>query len=130
MVLEEKEAEIITQYLIGVKPDSFSKKLYNQAVLTLEVHLDQKDRRIWDRALIHPMLLPYVDAGLALINPGHPIRQKIHIMFAILETRPAYSNFFIYKKGGSWIINAGWFGIRALFRAIIGFFIIKLRILR
>ena len=129
MVIQEKEAEIITQYIIGIKPSHLSKELYKKAVKIIKIHTSGRDQRIWDYALEHPLLLPYVDAGLALIEPASPIRQKIYIMFAILETEPSYSNFFIYKKSTFWIISASWFGLRALFRAIAGFFIIKLLIL-
>ena len=128
MVSQEKEAAIIAQYLIG-KPDFLNKKLYSQAVKTFKINMGKRDWKIWNYVLNYPWLLPYVDAGLAFIEPENPIRQKIHIIFAILETEPSYSNFYIYKKDYFWIIKSGWFSLRALFRAITGFFIVNILIL-
>ncbi len=126
MDFQEKKAEIITKYLIGRAPTRMNKDLFNQALKKLNVTAGRNDRQIWDLVLNHPFLLPYIDAGFALIEPKNTIRQKLYIMFAVLETDPLYSDLFIYKKRGFWIVSVFWFGLRALFRAIAGFFIVAL----
>ncbi|MEK7598928.1 MAG: hypothetical protein AAB474_00545 [Patescibacteria group bacterium] len=130
MITPEKEAEIIARYLIGAKLSRANQNLFDQAIKTHNIKMNQKDQRIWNLVLNHPALLPYIDAGFALIQPTNSIRKKIYIMFAVLETEPSYSEFFLYnKKRIPWVINAGWLGLRALFRAIVGFFILKSLIL-
>ena len=119
------EEEIIAKYLIGIIPDERDKMLYQQALGVLKPSIISKQQYLWNIALAHPRFLPCLDAGLAILEPQNPIRLKIYIMLAVLETNPNYFRFFINEKRPASILNFIYAGSSALIRITIGFCIVK-----
>jgi hypothetical protein len=73
-------------------------------------------------ALKMPMLLGLLDAGAALLGPGHPLRRKLVVMTALLECTPAGSAHFMPVGGGAraWLRLVGYSllaGVKAVFGA-------------
>lgn len=122
---KKEEAELIADYLLGVMPNANSRRLYLMAVDKLGANLNEKETRIWNISIQHPSLLPYIDAGLALTDKLNPIRKRIYIMFAILETEKELSDKFLYKREPFWLIRCVFYVNRAIFRSVVGFLLLR-----
>jgi len=120
-----KEAQVFTKYLIGKEADSLSVDLYVKANNKLNIPLTEKESKRLDFIVRNPSLIGTVDGALALRNPESGIRKKIYIMFAILESNPAYADYFLPKEHkGSYFISIIGTGIRAAWNALTGFILL------
>ena len=121
--MTSQEARTITRYLLNTDPGEKEIRLYAQALGSLNI---TSNDRLPNLALRYPLLLPYLDAGLAIMEPEHPLRQRIYIMLAILETNPSHAHFFIYKQNKWWLLSLSMAGLKAVTRSAVGFCIVKL----
>jgi hypothetical protein len=127
MGTKNSEARVIANYLLGITPSTPSEQLYEEGLRELDIRIDPNNARQWNICLRHPILLPFVDAGLAMIDPHNPIRRRINLMFAILETDPGLADkFLINTNKVSWYFQYAYYGSRAVFRSIVGLIIVKL----
>jgi hypothetical protein len=123
--MKKNEVAIFCHYLIGKEPNIQTRELYLRAETILEEEVSQNQSKLIDAILRSPWKLPYYDAALALINPHHLLRIKLHRMFAILETQPDFAALFLGKSFGIWhFIKIILVGIRAVFRTFIGLIIL------
>jgi len=118
------EVDIITEYLLNKHiSDRHVYDLYD----TILASSPGKDERIVRVAFSHPRLLPFLDAALVFVRPHSELRRRIHIVFSILETSPAYSNEFISEKvtffGFLALIGVG---LRGIYRLLIGLIIVRI----
>jgi hypothetical protein len=50
-----------------------------------------RDRKLWNHARRGTPWLELVDAGLALVDAHSPVRQRVYLMLAVLETTPEHA---------------------------------------
>ncbi len=91
----QREAEVFGKYILGTKINTVAIDRYALGMQKIGI---SKEDRITKKAIKYPFLLPYFDAGLALLNKKHLLQKKLLVMFSILETMPDYHSFFIAKK--------------------------------
>jgi hypothetical protein len=126
MGAKNSEAEIIARYLLGITPSLITKELYGKGLRTLNLSIDPVNRRIWEICMRYPLTLPYIDSALAVRDPNNPIRKRINLMFAILETDPLLAEKFLKNHNRiSWYLQCFFYGTRAIVRSVIGFILIK-----
>lgn len=125
--LVHKEAEVFCRYISGKKATDQSITLYSIAITKRPLLFDAKDERILRFILSKPFFIGFVDGAMAFFKKESAVRKRIFIMLAILETLPEYSNAYLSQKHSLWylFVVAGR-GFRAVYRLIIGFFILKL----
>ncbi len=94
----QREAPILSTYLLGRTCDAATSILYEQALGARGVVMTEAQAKLWARVLRQPRLLPFVDAGLALLDRYNPLRQRIFIMSAVLEVRPEFAGEFLPRR--------------------------------
>lgn len=115
------EALVFARYLAGSVPDERTVTLYMKAMKLRQVHLSARDDRIIRFVLRHRWALGFVDSALALNEPRSALRQKLLVMTAILETRPALADLFLPRERSVlYWFAAGWIGFRAVMKMIAG----------
>lgn len=124
----QSEALVFGRYLLnGIEPVDSAVVLYVQAMERLAIVPSSDEQRLLDRLLLHPMLLPLVDAGLALANPRSVIRRKLFVLSAILETQPAHTAVYLpYEHSPVQHLKAIFSAVFAGLRAAFGFILVKL----
>jgi len=122
-----QEAELFGKYLLGKPPDDFATGQYVQAMEKLNIASRGKDEKLLRFALKYPGATGLVDAGTALFMRHSALRRKLVVMFAILESTPAYSDLFLPRKTSLiYPLYIFWSGCRAVLKALFGGLIIKL----
>ena len=92
----EREARILARYLIGEEPGPGEAGRYGLALDAVALpHERERDRRLWALAMSSTTALGLVDAGLALVDPYSPVRQRVCLMLAVLEASPAHTRHFL-----------------------------------
>src|SRR5581483_4402613 len=94
----EQEATFLALYLTQKAPTPQVVALYQQARQTIPVDFTPKQQKLWNFCTKNNWALKFVDAALALGDNYHPVRKRIFIMLAILETQPAYNDCFLPQK--------------------------------
>lgn len=123
----QREAEIIGNYLIGKPIGQELINRYCDALETLDTKMEEKESRLWQKCLRNPLLISYIDSGMAIHNSFSKIRYRIYIMFCILETSPGHAAYFLPKKRPVWYIPVLLFDMAiAAFQGMTGYLIIKL----
>lgn len=123
---QKEDAELVAHYLLGLPPGATSKQLYQKEISKPSYQFTTHEERIWNVAMKHSWLLPYIDAGLAITNKFSPLRRRIYAMFAILETETALAERFIYREKPFWLLYSAFYVIRAIFRAVVGSLLIRI----
>jgi hypothetical protein len=123
----ELEARIFGKYLIGKEISETVIPLYKKAHVKSHFKFYDDDSRILKFLLKYPSLAGIIDGGLALHNRDSVIRKKIFYMLAILETVPEYSEHFLSPKlSVRSTLEFLLFGIRGVYRMILGYFLVKI----
>ena len=91
----EAEALVLCRYLTGESPGTSIIERYSAAVSTAATPLTIQQQKTWNRCMQHPRLLPYVDAAWAWKDPMHPLRHRIYIMLATLESHRSFQRYFL-----------------------------------
>ena len=114
------EAAIFSRYLVGYSPTTSHADLYTR------VAPRPTDTGTYAAALRHPALLPYLDAYDAFFRPSSQLRQRLYLMFSILEASPDHTELFLPRQRSPWYVFAliG-HGVRGAYRLSIGFLIVK-----
>jgi hypothetical protein len=117
----EKEAVLLTRYLAKKSPSPEVIKLYEQALQAIPFQFNEKEMRTWNYCMQHPWALGFIDAGLAFGQTYNPVRKRIYIMLAILETQSAYNDSFLPKER-SFMYNISIFFclVKASFKLVVG----------
>lgn len=117
---KKEDIDRIAKYLLDATPSPTSRELYQRAVAEYCHPLQPREARLWNIAMNHPILLPYIDAGLGLTNKLGAVRERIYVAFAILETETALAEKFIYSPKAFWLFRSAFYVLRGIVRAIIG----------
>lgn len=116
-----QEARIYCRYLLRVEMDDASCALYLRALERVPVECDRRDASICRAAVRYPFLLGPLDAALALRRPTAPLRRKLTLMAAILETQPAYARrFLLQERAPCPVAYLAATAVRAVARACLG----------
>jgi hypothetical protein len=91
------EAQVLTRYLVGARADEEAMRHYAAACLFRAGDLGSTTG-LWRLLMRRPFLLPAADAALALQQPYHPVRKRILVMIAVLESLPQYEPYFLERK--------------------------------
>lgn len=123
----EREARIITNYLIGKPCTEELVKRYVDANIKQGIQLSSEEQELWRKALRGINWMTCIDSGLALVRPKSQIRRKIFVMLAILEASVDYCDDFMPKTRSKFqaLLLLAVQGVKAVFFAIIGIFLIK-----
>ena len=89
---------IISRYLIRKEPPVETCNLYLRAIESGDYQLPAHHQRLWNRCMRQPWLLGFVDAHLGKYTSGHPIRQRILLVLALLESAPEHATYFLPRK--------------------------------
>jgi NADH dehydrogenase len=89
-----EEARLLAQYLLGVDPEPGLIARYQDACTRLFGDIADGELRFVRR---HAWALPALDAATGLLRPTSPLRQRILVMAAILETTPRHSPYFLHE---------------------------------
>ena len=104
------------RYLVNQPAIPEAIQLYTAALTHHAIDLTNRQKKIWQFCLRNTWALPPVDAALAFDEKYSPVRKKIYIMLAILETQPAYNDHFLPRKRAAFfsilifcrLLMAGW----------------------
>lgn len=89
------EADRLSRYLIGRSCPEEIENRYRDAVHKLNATLNPVEQKIWNRMMASGIYLKLVDSGLAVASPQSPLRKRIFIMLALLETNTNFTEFFL-----------------------------------
>lgn len=92
------ECDVLSHYLVNAPPTKRAKTAYYRALQNVSPAFSPEQQTLFEKCMKREWLLPYVDAYLGSREPHHPIRKKIFIMLAVLETQPGYSSHFLPSK--------------------------------
>ena len=92
--LSRQEMSIYCKYLTGKEADSQSIALFQRAIKHEEVKLDEPSIKLLQFIIRNQFTIGSIDSALGLFQPSHPLRKRMVIAFAILETSPVYFDFF------------------------------------
>ncbi len=91
----KREAEVFGRYILGVPPPEAVVRLYISAMLKLAGSATAVADPTTRFAMKYPWSVGLLDAALAFRDRGAPLRLRLLVMFAILETQPIYSEHFL-----------------------------------
>ena len=112
------------RYVLGRVPDPVAIELYERAIQMRPDRPGPDDERLLRLVLKHPAWLGCIDGALALTRPRSALRQRLLVMTAILESRPAHAALFL--PGGGSVVRAMFHGLRAMLRAAGGLILLRL----
>lgn len=116
-----READILGRYILGETPSAVVVELYASANAKLAGLTAAAADPVVRFALQHPWSIGLLDGALALRDRDAPLRQRLLVMFAILETQPVYSERFLPRPHtpadvGQVAVHA----VRAVANAVLG----------
>ncbi|MCW3125431.1 MAG: hypothetical protein JWO03_1089 [Bacteroidetes bacterium] len=125
--IADNEAQVLSRYLIGEKCSDQTVYHYTEAVQKMNAVLNESQMKTWRSMLRSLFYLKLIDSGLALTNPQSPLRKRIFIMLALLESSPDHVRYFLPQERSIWYLIPLGFraGMSALY-GIFGFFSVKL----
>ena len=85
---------IYCKYLTDKDADEQSLSLFCKAIQHEETILNDTEVRLLQFMIRNTWSIGFIDSALGLFNSGHRLRKRMIIAFAILETSPAYFDFF------------------------------------
>ncbi len=117
----QKEAIIFGKYIIGIPINQETIDFYVQSFHNNNIEGSKAEIELLNKCIERPSLLPYYDAALSLRSPNHYIKQRLHRMFAILETRVEYTEYFLGREFSKlYILSIAWHGIKAIYKTMVG----------
>lgn len=126
-VTPTKEADLFARYLGAGAGDADLLKRYTKALAELQIPVSSNEQELLNRIKHHPFLLPYVDAGLAYLNPTHTVRRRILLMSALMETEVQYTHLFLTTQNISYpLLSFLYRCCLAFFRGVTGVLLLKI----
>jgi len=120
-----QEAKIFGKYIIGIPINEEVIDFYCNSISNNKIEGNNKQTDLLNKCIEKPRLLPYYDAALSLLNAEHLIKKRLMRMFAILETRTEYTEYFLGREFSKfYLLKIAWIGTKAIFKTIVGVIII------
>ena len=88
----EREARIITNYLVGKPCTEELVQRYVEANLKQSINIAPEEEKLWRKAVRGPYWMAFIDSGLAFVRPKSQIRRKIFVMMAKWERMWGFQN--------------------------------------
>ena len=98
ITIGDREAQILSKYLVGRECSTEIANRYAEAVNKLSAGHSASEQTTWQKMLSNSFYLKMVDSGLAISNPQSTLRKRIFIMLAILEASPDFMESFLPQK--------------------------------
>jgi hypothetical protein len=118
------EARTFGRHLLGHEVSESAVQLYVRA-LAAGAGGDEGDAFV-RYAVARPWSIGALDGAYALTNPGAPLRRKLLLMAAILETQPEYCEAFLPSDRPFWYpALVAWALVRGAFLTGIGLLLIR-----
>ena len=125
--LSRQEMSIYCKYLTGMDADEQCLSLFQKAIQHEETTLNDHDLKLLQFTIRNPFTIGLIDSALGLFKPEHPLRKRMVIAFAILETSPVYFEFFRPKVfSGSHLLLLFAKGVQEAFQVVAGSIILIL----
>ena len=122
----EIEAQYFANYVTGEALNDQTVALYIRIMQGRKQNESETENRLIHFAHTHPWSIGYLDAGLALTRPNAELRQRLSIMFSILETVPKYADQFLPTQHSKfYILIVMWSGCKAVFKALLGIVFVR-----
>jgi hypothetical protein len=93
--VSRRECDVLTRYLIGRCATDKVCNRYFELAQKRNIQFTERQLRQWKISIKHPIILAHLDAWFAYADPVHPIRQRILLVFAILETESEFHKYFL-----------------------------------
>lgn len=121
------EVDLFVNYLArGTSQCSVSKD-YKSAISSLKLTFNEKEAKVMNVLLRLPVLLPFIDAGLALLAPDNKIRKRLLVMLALIETNKNSHNLFIADDNAKFpLLHFFSTAVAASIKAFIGIILVSL----
>ena len=122
------EARIFTRYLVGRDP---TPALIERYVAASRTHFPDtpppEDAAVLAWARAHPWSTGLLDAAAALLRPAGPLRNRVLLMAAILETTPEFADAFLPRQVGplALVVRVGLAGVVAVANTLVGALLYK-----
>lgn len=115
-----REAGLLSRYLIGKTPSGPIAERYAHAVDRL--FKENEESRALRLARRAPRLLPCIDAACGLFFPDDPLRKRLLVMAAVLETTPEHADYFLPRHLGrlTLVLHLAWYGGVCLLKVLGG----------
>ena len=122
------EARLFGRYLVGRDPGDGLVARYVAACRTHfadTLRADDAAVLAWVRR--HPWSVGMLDAASGLFRPGGPLRNRILLMAAILESTPEFADYFLPRHVGplALAVRVGAAGAIAVANAVVGAVLLK-----
>jgi hypothetical protein len=123
---ERSQALRFGTYYLGHGPNEMAVDLYTRAIAANPEKISPEDKKLLQFVLVHGWSLGLIDGGLAFFRPHAELRRRLFIMFAVLESIPEYTDYFLPKQR-SWAYMGIIFiaTVRATIRMVLGAVLIK-----
>jgi hypothetical protein len=123
--LWRREAAVFSRYITGKGAGEQCLQLYVTAQQKLAIPITPREQKKLNFILRFPFFMGWIDGALAMVNPEHPIRKKLYVMFSILESSPDFHTSFLpQQRSGGYMITILWTGTRAIFNTLFGFILL------
>ncbi len=120
-----KEAELWFTYLTGDIPNQEVCDQYQRAIENLGFNLNPKEHKILRACFKFPFLCSGIDTYLGFSFPQSNIRNRILLMFSLLECHPTYMEHFINKKSLTFSgLKTLWILFKSVFLLFLGYIIL------
>jgi hypothetical protein len=121
------EARLFGRYLVGREPNDALVARYTAACRTHFPDTPPEDAAVIDWARRHPWSVGMLDAASGLLRPGGPLRNRILLMAAILESTPEFADHFLPLHVGplALALRVGAAGTIAVANAVVGAVLLK-----
>ncbi len=124
-LLWKKEAAVFSRYLIGKNANEQCINLYIEAQQKLAIPITPREQQKLNFILRFPLFVGCIDGALAIVNPEHPIRKKVYVMFSVLESSPDFHTSFLpQQRSSTYLFKILWTGTRAVFNTLFGFILL------
>ena len=94
------ECDALARHLVGRPCPQDVAERYARAVMDPDLRFSAGEQAAWSAACRLRPLLACLDAGVALWDRDGAVRQRLLVMFALLETTPDNADRFLFSRRG------------------------------
>jgi hypothetical protein len=122
----EREAQVFAYYYVHEEPPQSIVSRYVAHINRQPGASTPQEMHLVALSVQHPRLLPFFDAGLALLHPQSELRRRLFVMFALLEASTPYTQLFLPMQRKPWyVVTIIFTMISAGLKAIVGSILLK-----